>query len=46
MESIIDTANRIYNKYTGSMDNKEIEELTSFCEYSTIFKNGKTITYY
>lgn len=28
------------------MDNKEAEELTSIGEYSTILKNGETITYY
>ena len=28
------------------MDNKEAEKLTSIGEYSTILKNGETITYY
>lgn len=43
---IIDTVNRIYNKHIETMDNKEAEELTSIGEYSTILKNGETITYY
>lgn len=43
---IIDTVNRIYNKHIETMDNKETEELTSIGEYSTILKNGETITYY
>lgn len=43
---IIDTVNRIYNKHIETMDSKEAEELTSIGEYSTILKNGETITYY
>ena len=43
---IIDTVNRIYNKHIETMDDKEVEELTSFGEYSTTLKTGETITYY